>query len=55
MAPLPHIYRDAVRRPEQIAADDVIGTEAGRADFQYPVPGRKSGADTVAHEPMERA
>ena len=50
-----HVHRDATRRREQVASDDVIGTEARWADLQHPVPGGEARSDPVAHEPMERA
>ena len=55
MAPSPHIHRNALRRPEQAAADDMIGAEQGRTDFQHPVAGRETRANPVAHESVERA
>ena len=54
MAPSPHIHRNALRRPEQAAADDMIGAEQGRTDFQHPVAGREARTNPVAHESVER-
>ena len=54
VAPSPHVHCNAPRRCEQIATYDVIGAEAGWADFQYPVPGGEPWSDSVTHEPVER-
>ena len=54
VAPSPHIHCNAPRRCEQIATYDVIGAEAGWADFQYPVAGGEPWSDSVTHEPVER-
>ncbi len=55
MAPSPHVHRNALRRGEQAAADDVIGAEQGRTDFQHPMAGREARTNPVAQEPVERA
>ena len=53
MAPAPHVDGDAARRREQVAADDVIGAEPGRTDFQHPVSGLELRADTVSDEVVQ--